>query len=132
MPRVEGVDCSRLRIFPHGNDDSVRANRLVNALRSQRPALLQCARVTAAKDLAESRFMGMLTEDRAQVPPTRRRSKSRAPAAPRANAAAARQCRRRAPPSPRTARHPCPAPQASMSYVEFLCHVHRQIQARFG
>ena len=85
---MDGVDCSRLRIFPHGNDDSVRANRLVNALRSQRPALLQCARVTAAKDLAESRFMGMLTEDRAQVPPTRRRSKSRAPAAPRANAAA--------------------------------------------
>ena len=124
MPRVEGVDCSRLRIFPRDNDDSVRANRLVNALRSQRPALLQCARVTAAKDLAETRFMGMLTEDRAQVPPTRRRSASRARAR-----RAARQCR---PPGPAPPDAPHPAPQASMSYVEFLCHVHRQIQARFG
>ena len=56
------------------------------AARSQRPHLLQTVRVVAPKDPMEARFIGMLTEDRAQT---------------------------------------------SMSYVEFLCHVHRQIQQKF-
>jgi len=83
---MEGVDCSRLRVFAVDNALSVRVHRLMNAIRSQRPHLLQTVRVVAPKDSMETRFVGMLTEDRAQT---------------------------------------------SMSYVEFLCHVHRQIQQKF-
>ena len=66
---------------------SLHLNRLLNAVRSQRPHLLQCPRVLTAKDAAEVRLVSMLTEDRAQT---------------------------------------------TMSYVEFLCHVHRQIQQRLA
>ena len=84
---MEGVDCSRLRLYPVDNPLSSRVNRLVNAVRSQRPHLLQSVRVLVAKDPLEARFLSMLTDDRAQ---------------------------------------------ASMSYVEFLCHIHRQIQSKFN
>ena len=80
---MDGVDCSRLRLYPADNSLSIRVNRLVNAVRSQRPHLLQSVRVLVAKDPLEGRFLSKLTDDRAQ---------------------------------------------ASMSYVEFLCHIHRQIQ----
>lgn len=83
---LEGYDCSRLRVPTLDNDVSIRANRLVNAVRSQRPQLFQSVRVLTAKDPLEGRFLSMLTEDRAQT---------------------------------------------AMSYVEFLCHVHRQIQQKF-
>ena len=83
---MEGIDCSRLRVFSIDNPLSIRVNKLMNAVRSQRPHLLQTVRVVAPKDPLEARFVGMLTEDRAQT---------------------------------------------SMSYVEFLCHVHRQIQQKF-
>ena len=66
---------------------SLRVNQLMNAVRSQRPQLLQSVRVVAPKDPLEGRFLSMLTDDRAQ---------------------------------------------ASMSYVEFLCHIHRQIQSKFN
>ena len=84
---MEGVDCSRLRVFSLDNPLSIRGYKLMNAVRSQRPHLLQTVRCITAKDIMESRFIGMLTEDRAQT---------------------------------------------AMSYVEFLCHVHRQIQHRFN
>jgi len=84
---MEGVDCARLRVFSVDNPLSIRVNKLMNAVRSQRPHLLQTVRVVAPKDSLETRFLGMLTEDRAQT---------------------------------------------SMSYVEFLCHVHRQIQQKFN
>jgi protein transport protein SEC24 len=80
---MDGVDCSRLRLYPADNSLSIRVNRLVNAVRSQRPHLLQSVRVLVAKDPLGGRFLSKLTDDRAQ---------------------------------------------ASMSYVEFLCHIHRQIQ----
>ena len=83
---MDGIDCSRLRLFPLDNANSVKVNRLINAVRSQRPQVLQTVRVLASKDPLEGRFLSMLTEDRAQT---------------------------------------------SMSYVEFLCHVHRQIQQKF-
>jgi protein transport protein SEC24 len=82
---MDGVDCSRLRLYPVDNSLSIRVNRLVSAVRSQRPHLLQSVRVLVAKDPFEGRFLSMLTDDRAQ---------------------------------------------ASMSYVEFLCHIHRQIQSK--
>jgi protein transport protein SEC24 len=86
---LDGVDCSRLRVpLLDDIETSVRVNRLINAVRSQRPQLLQVARVvTPGRDGMDARFISMLTEDRAQT---------------------------------------------SMSYVEFLCHVHRQIQHRFN
>ena len=84
---MDGIDCSRLRLYPVDNSLSIRVNRLVNAVRSQRPHLLQSVRVLVAKDPFEGRFLSMLTDDRAQ---------------------------------------------ASMSYVEFLCHIHRQIQSKFN
>ena len=84
---MEGVDCSRLRLYPVDNPLSSRVNRLVNAVRSQRPHLLQMPRVVLPKDTAEPRVVSMLTEDRMQT---------------------------------------------MMNYVEFLCHVHRQIQAKFN
>jgi len=83
---LEGIDCSRLRIKPLDNDLSIRANRLVDAVRAQRPHMIQNVRVVAPKDPLEARVLSMLTEDRAQT---------------------------------------------SMNYVEFLCHVHRQIQQKF-
>ena len=75
--------------YPNQVDNplSSRVNRLVNAVRSQRPHLLQSVRVLVAKDPLEARFLSVLTDDRAQ---------------------------------------------ASMSYVEFLCHIHRQIQSKFN
>ena len=82
VPSIEGVDCSRLRIC-----DAPHFHKLVDAVRSQRPHLLQTTRVLAPKDALEPRFLACLIEDRAQ---------------------------------------------ASMSYVEFLCHVHRQIQNKFN
>jgi len=84
---LEGIDCSRLRIKPLDNDVSIRANRLVDAVRAQRPHTFQTVRVVAPKDPLEARVLSMLTEDRAQT---------------------------------------------SMNYVEFLCHVHRQIQQKFA
>ena len=84
---LDGVDCSRLRVFPVDNPVSARVHRLLSAVRSQRPHLLQSVRVLVAKDPHEGRFLSMLTDDRAQ---------------------------------------------ASMSYVEFLCHIHRQIQSKFN
>jgi len=84
---LDGYDCSRLRMHSLQNEASIRANRLINAVRSQRVSLFQSLRVITAKDPLEGRFHSMLTEDRAQT---------------------------------------------AMSYVEFLCHVHRQIQQRFG
>jgi len=83
---LDGVDCSRLRVFTLDNDVSTRVNRLINAVRYQRPHVFQSLRVITTKDALEGRFLSMLTEDRAQT---------------------------------------------SMSYVEFLCHVHRQIQQKF-
>ena len=83
---LDGVDCSRLRLYPGDDPLSLRVNQLMNAVRSQRPQLLQSVRVVAPKDPLEGRFLSMLTEDRAQH---------------------------------------------YMSYVEFLCHIHRQIQAKF-
>ena len=85
VPSLEGIESSRLRVPLLENETSVRVNRLVNAIRSQRPHLLQCARILGPKDPLEGRFIAMLTEDRAQT---------------------------------------------TMSYVEFLCHVHRQIQQK--
>ena len=58
---MEGVDCSRLRLYPVDNPLSSRVNRLVNAVRSQRPHLLQSVRVLVAKDPLEARFLSMLT-----------------------------------------------------------------------
>ena len=87
VPSLEGIDTSRLRIPLLDNEMSVRANRLINAVRSQRAHILQCPRVLGPKDAMEGRFISMLTEDRAQT---------------------------------------------TMSYVEFLCHVHRQIQQKFN
>lgn len=87
LSSVEGVECSRLRVPLLESETSVRVNRLINAVRSQRPMLLQCPRVIAPKDVLQGRFDSLLTEDRAQT---------------------------------------------CMSYVEFLCHVHRQIQQRFN
>ena len=86
MRTLDGVDCSRLRLYPGDDPLSLRVNQLMNAVRSQRPQLLQSVRVVAPKDPLEGRFLSMLTEDRAQH---------------------------------------------YMSYVEFLCHIHRQIQAKF-
>jgi len=83
---LEGVDCSRLRVVPLQNELSAKLNNVINAVRAQRPHLLQPLRVVTAKDSAEARFLASLIEDRAQ---------------------------------------------ASMSYVEFLCHIHRQIQSKF-
>ena len=83
---MDGVDCSRLRLYPVDNPLSLRVHRLLGAVRAQRPHLLQAVRVLVAKDPLEGRFLSMLTDDRAQ---------------------------------------------ASMSYVEFLCHIHRQIQSKF-
>ena len=65
---------------------TLRVQRLLHAVRSQRPQVMQAVRVVAPKSELEGRFLASLTEDRAQT---------------------------------------------SMSYVEFLCHVHRQIQAKF-
>ena len=84
---LDGVDCSRLRLYPGDDPLSLRVNQLMNAVRSQRPQLLQSVRVVAPKDPLEGRFLSMLTEDRAQH---------------------------------------------YMSYVEFLCHIHRQIQSKFN
>lgn len=81
---TEGLD--EVDVFMAGALQQVRVNRLINAVRSQRPQTLQCPRVLMAKDSAEPRFLTMLTEDRTQT---------------------------------------------AMSYVEFLCHIHRQIQAKF-
>lgn len=64
---LAGVDCSQLRIHPLQNDDSIRVNRLINGIRSQRPHLFQSTRVLASKDPSEARFLSMLTEDRAQT-----------------------------------------------------------------
>ena len=69
------------------NETSLRVNRLINAVRSQRPMVLSFPRVLSPKDPQEARVLAMLTEDRAQT---------------------------------------------TMNYVEFLCHVHRQIQQRFN
>jgi len=44
---TEGVDCSRLRLTPVDNPLSSRVNQLVDAVRSQRPHLLQSVRVLA-------------------------------------------------------------------------------------
>jgi len=85
LPSLEGIDCARLRIPLLDNDTSVRVNRVIDAVRSQRPQVVQFPRVVTSKDPLEGRFLSMLTEDRAQT---------------------------------------------SMSYVEFLCHIHRQIQQR--
>ena len=87
VPTLDGGDFSRLRLPPFDNETSVRVQRLLHAVRSQRPQVSQCVRVCGPKSGAdETRFLAALTEDR---------------------------------------------PQTSMSYVEFLCHVHRQIQQRF-
>jgi len=83
---LDGYDCSRLRVNHVDTHLSIMANRLINAVRSQRPSVFQSVRVLTAKDPLEPRFLNMLTEDRAQT---------------------------------------------AMSYVEFLCHVHRQIQQKF-
>jgi len=64
---LAGVDCSQLRIHPLQNDDSIRVNRLINGIRSQRPHLFQSTRVLVSKDPSEARFLSMLTEDRAQT-----------------------------------------------------------------
>merc|ERR1719163_893568 len=53
VPSLDGIDSARLRIPLLDNETSVRVNRLVNAIRSQRTHLLQCARVLAPKDPAE-------------------------------------------------------------------------------
>jgi len=87
VPSMEGVDCSRLRVLPLDNPISAKVYSMLNAIRSQRPHVLQAIRVVTAKDAFESRFLASLIEDRAQ---------------------------------------------ASMSYVEFLCHIHRQIQGKFN
>mmetsp|Transcript_20454 Transcript_20454/g.34894 ORF Transcript_20454/g.34894 Transcript_20454/m.34894 type:complete len:166 (+) Transcript_20454:3-500(+) len=84
---MNGMQCSRLRVFAIDNPLSIRVNKLMNAVRAQRPHLLQTVRVVTHKDPLEARFLGLLTEDRAQT---------------------------------------------SMSYVEFLCHIHRQIQQKFN
>jgi len=86
LPSLEGVDTARLRIPLLETETSVRVNRLINAVRSQRPHLMQMPRVVVPKDALELRVVAMLTEDRMQT---------------------------------------------MMNYVEFLCHVHRQIQAKF-
>jgi len=87
LPSLEGVDTARLRVPLLDNEQSVRVNRLINAVRSQRPHLMQMPRVVVPKDALEPRVIAMLTEDRMQT---------------------------------------------MMNYVEFLCHVHRQIQAKFS
>ena len=86
MPSLDRVDSAQLRVPLLDNDTSVRVNRVINAVRSQRPHTLQMARVVVPKDALEPRVVSMLTEDRMQT---------------------------------------------MMNYVEFLCHVHRQIQAKF-
>ena len=86
LPSLERVDSAQLRIPLLDNDVSLRVNRLINAVRSQRPHILQMPRVILPKDALEPRLVSMLTEDRMQT---------------------------------------------MMNYVEFLCHVHRQIQAKF-
>ena len=86
LPSLEGVDVGRLRLPPLDNEASVRVQRLLHAVRSQRPHVYQSVRVLTPKAELEGRFLSMLTEDRAQT---------------------------------------------AMSYVEFLCHVHRQIQQKF-
>lgn len=84
---VEGLpEGAHLRLVARDHPLSAHVCRLVEIVRSQRPALQQAVRVLAPKDPLESRFLGMLLEDRAQT---------------------------------------------AMSYVEFLCHIHRQIQAKF-
>ena len=82
---LERVDSAELRVPLLQNEMSVRVNRLINAVRSQRPHILQMPRVLFPKDALEPRMVSMLTEDRMQT---------------------------------------------MMNYVEFLCHVHRQIQAK--
>jgi len=84
---LEGVDVARLTLVPLDNPISKRVHALINAIRSQRPHLMQSVSVLGPKAPLEARFLSMLIEDRAQ---------------------------------------------ASMSYVEFLCHVHRQIQNKFN
>jgi len=84
---LQGADAGALRLPLLENETSVRLARLVNAVRSQRPQLLQMPRIVTPKDSHEARVMSMLTEDRMQT---------------------------------------------MMNYVEFLCHVHRQIQAKFA
>ena len=59
---LDGVDCSRLRIC-----DAPQIHKLIDAVRCQRPHLLQTARVLAPKDALEPRFLSSLVEDRAQA-----------------------------------------------------------------
>ena len=84
---LDAVESARLRVPLLDNETSLRVNRLINAVRSQRPMVLSFPRVLSPKDPQEARVLAMLTEDRAQT---------------------------------------------TMNYVEFLCHIHRQIQQRFN
>ena len=56
---MEGVDCSRLRLIPADNPLSSRVNQLVNAVRSQRPHLLQSVRVRVRVALGLGLGMGL-------------------------------------------------------------------------
>jgi hypothetical protein len=55
LPSLEGVDTARLRIPLLETETSVRVNRLINAVRSQRPHLMQMPRVVVPKDALELR-----------------------------------------------------------------------------
>ena len=51
---MNGMQCSRLRVFAIDNPLSIRVNKLMNAVRAQRPHLLQTVRVVTHKDPLEA------------------------------------------------------------------------------